>query len=152
MGLGDLLGGQGGKQIQDFVSRFEGGNSREDGFDDDEAASQHDQVAGQLSDDEYRDSARESVERLSPDERRELGEQVRGRAESQGVQVGGDPSRDTDPGGLADLLTMVQRQVPGGLGGILKGLGGSGSNSGGLGKLALGGVAAMAAKKFMSGR
>ena len=92
------------------------------------------------------------MERLSPQERRELGEQVRGRARQQGVDVGGDASRDEDPNGLADLLTMVQRQVPGGLGGIVKGLSGSGGSSGGLGKLALGGVAAMAAKKFLSGR
>ena len=146
MGLMDLLGGGDRAGLEDFAQRFDQG-SPWDGFDDQEADERHRQVAEHLSPEEYQDSARDVFARLSPQERRQIGRQLRDRSRQQGVDF--DPDDDgrddryEDPGVLGGLVGGLQGRQPGGLGQLLGGGGG-----GGLGKVVLGGIAAMAVKRF----
>ncbi len=88
MGFLDELMGDSGRQQQlnDFVQRVEQGAPHE-GFSESEALEHHEQVAAQLSPDEYRQAAEEAVGRLSPQERLSLGQQlvsqVRGQASTR---------------------------------------------------------------------
>ena len=150
MGLMDLLGGGDRAGLEDFASRFDQG-SPWDGFDDQEADQRYRQVSGHLSREEYQDSARAVFERLSPQERREMGRLLRERSRQQGLDF--DPDDDgrddryEDPGLLGNLVGGLQGRQPGGLAQLLGGGGGMGG--GGLGKVLLGGIAATATKRFM---
>ncbi len=162
-------GGQQQGDFQDFVSRYQQGAPHE-GIDEQEAAQRYGQVAGEIDPLTYQQSAQESLANMSPDQRAEYGQQVSSVAEQQGVSHGWDGS--SDPQSLAQMTTNVHQQAPdllgsllggggggaGGVGGALGGLlgGGSGSGVGGSGgnpimKAALGGIAAMAAKRMMGG-
>ena len=108
MGLLDsLLGGGGRQTLEDFTSRHEKGMP----IDDREAAQHYERIAGQLGQDDYREAARDSLARLSPEERQQL--------------LGGVGGRAGEGGGGGGLL---------------------GSK---IGKAALLGVAAMAARRFL---
>ena len=146
MGLMDLLGGGGDRAgLEDFAQRFDQG-SPWDGFDDQEADERHRQVAEHLSPEEYQDSARDVFARLSPQERRQIGRQLSDRSRQQGLDF--DPDDDgrddryEDPGVLGGLVGGLHGRQPGGLGQLLGGGGG-----GGMGKVVLGGIAAMAVKR-----
>lgn len=100
-----------------------------------------------MSPDEYQDSARDVFARLSPDERRQIGRQLAHRSREQGLDF--DPDYDgrddryEDPGLLGNLLGGLEGRQPGGLGQLL------GGGGGGLNKVVLGGIAAMATKRFL---
>jgi len=149
MGLMDLLGGTDRGGLEDFANRFDRG-SPWDGFDDDEAAQRHRQVAEHLSPQEYEESARDVFAKLSPQERRQAGRMLSERARQQGIDFDrdddGTDDRYEDPGLLGSLLGGMQGRSPGGLGQLLGGAGGGG---GGLQKVVLGGIAAMATKRFL---
>jgi hypothetical protein len=99
MGLTDMLQDNVKReQIEDFVQRYDQGKPA-DGISDQEAQQQHDQVAAQLDDKEYEQSAKESFERLDPQERREAGQQL-------GV------GETDDPGELAKATTKVHKEQP----------------------------------------
>jgi hypothetical protein len=148
MGLMDLLGGADRGGLDDFAQRFEKG-SPWDGFDDQEAEQRHRQVAEHLSPQEYEESARDVFSRLSPDERRQAGRLLNERARAQGIDFDrdddGNDDRYDDPGLLGSLVGGLHGRQPGGLGQLL----GGGGGGGGLQKVVLGGIAAMATKKFL---
>jgi hypothetical protein len=99
MGLTDLIQDNVKReQIEDFVQRYDQGKPA-DGISDQEAKQQHDQVAAQLDDSEYEQSAKESFEKLDPQERREAGQQL-GAGETD------------DPGELAKATTKVRKEQP----------------------------------------
>jgi hypothetical protein len=158
MSLMDLLrpGGNRRDEYEDFVNRYEDGDPSE-GYDADEARSRYDEVAGELSDDDYELSAREAFERLSPQQRRELGRMLRQEGRSRSLDLGeqdyDDDDRYDDPSELARMSRKMRKQQAGGLGALLGG-GGGGGLGGLLGnpvaKAALAGVAAMAAKRMFS--
>ncbi len=153
MGLLDqLLGGGAGDEAsrqdyQNFNDRYDNGAPHE-GYEDSEVAGRYSDIAGQVDDDTYRQSAAQAFDRMSPDERAQFGQQLGQHAQSQGVNTGFDPnSADyTDSGQLADLTTRVHQQSPGLLSGLLGG-GGSGNSGGGgsgnSGGGALGGLGGM---------
>lgn len=176
MGLMDLLGDDNSRNdFRDFSDRFERG-APWDGFDDREAFERHERVASHLDDDEYERHARSVVERLSPDERRALGRELAQRGRSRGMDFDDRDDRYDDPGQLSGMVGRVRRQSPGGLGDLLGGGGGGGglggmlggggggglggmmSGGGGgdmggaLGKVLMGGIAAMAARQVLGGR
>jgi hypothetical protein len=140
--LGNLLGGQ-QQQLQDFTQRYQQG-APWDGISDQEALANHDQVAQQIPPEMYEQSARESFDRLQPQQREELGQVLVQRAPQFGVQVPqAQPSQLQDSGFLAQLTGQLQRQQPGALGQILGGAMGGGSGStGGAGGIG-GAVASM---------
>jgi hypothetical protein len=171
--LGGLFGGQDDddepvrrQRATDFIERYERGRPY-DGIRDDEVIQNYQTVAGRLSPQEYEEATADAFGRLSREERRELRRRMR---QQRGAQMRDDD--DDDPRLMARELSQVRQQGSadplggllggGGLGGMLGGMVGGSSNqqgsSGGdllggpLGKAVLGGVAAFAMKKMMSGR
>ena len=157
MGLMDMLsGGNRREEYEDFVGRYEQGEPW-DGIDDDEARNRHDEVASNVSDDDYELSAREAFERLSPQQRKELAGMLRQQGRQGNVDLGDfdrdDDDRDTDPQHLARMTRKVRKEKPDLMGQLLGGGGGGGGMGGMMGnpvaKAALGGIAAMAAKRML---
>ncbi|MGI8486699.1 MAG: hypothetical protein ACR2OU_20880 [Thermomicrobiales bacterium] len=119
-------------QAQDFVNRYEQG-APADGISADEAVTNYQAVAGQLSPQELEDSADEAFQRLSPEERSQFAQWLKERGGDQANHLTGD-----DPRQLAQVTTNLQQSQPDGLAGLLGGggigsiLGGSGGGLGGL--------------------
>ncbi len=133
--LKNLLGGNDDDdsrgKAQDFISRYDQG-APYDGISGDEALQRYDQVAGQLSPDQYQEAAMEAFQRMSPEERQEFGQLIARHNEQAGVPVS-QGMRFDDPGDLARLTAQTQHEQPNGLGGLLSGLAGGGGS--GLGSL-----------------
>jgi hypothetical protein len=127
MGLTDMLQDSGRRgQIEDFVKRYDQGQPWE-GISDDEATQRHDEVASQLDDVEYEESAREAFQKLEPKERREV---------ARSLQQG----ETDDPSELARATTQARKEQPD----LLKDLMGNPALKG-----AVAGIAAQAAKRFL---
>jgi len=127
MGLTDIVQDAAkSQQLQDFAQRYDQGKPWE-GISDDEARQQHDQVAAQLDDQEYEQSARESFENLEPAKRKEAAREL-------GV------GETDDPGQLAKETTRIRKQEPDMLNDLM-------SNPAVKGAAA--GIAAQAAKRFL---
>jgi hypothetical protein len=152
-------------RAQDFISRFEQGAPHE-GYTDEEALHNYQQVAGRMSPQEMEEAAAETYQRMSPQDRMQLAQVMQQRA---GMQF--DQGAMDDPRMLARATAQYQQQDPnglaglfggggGGLGSMLGGAMGGGSSRGGgndllgnpLAKAAVGGIAAMAMKRMMGGR
>ena len=73
-------------EYEDFIDRFEKG-SPYDGIDDREAVDRYERVTPELSRSQYRESAEEAFDRLSPAERAEFSHWLRTRANQRGVTV-----------------------------------------------------------------
>ena len=126
MGLTDMLQDAGTRdKLQDFAQRYDQGQPWE-GISDDEAREQHDRVAAQLDDNEYEESARESFQRLEPDQRREV---------ARSLEI----DETEDPGELASATARVRKEKPD----MLRQLMGNPAVKG-----AVAGIAAQAVKKF----
>ena len=126
MGLTDMLQDAATKEkLQDFTQRYDQGKPWE-GISDDEARQQYDQVAPQLDDREYEESARESFERLDPEQRKEAAREL-------GVGETDDPDQ------LARETNRVRKEKPD----LLKDLMSNPAVKG-----AVAGIAASALKKF----
>ena len=158
--LADIFAPDQRQKHEDFVRRYQRGAPWED-IDDDEAVREYQEIAPRLSDSDYRDSARDAFERLTPQQRREFGRWLQMQARQQGRSVpdldgDGIDDRFEDSGYLADATTHLRTQQPGFLEGLFGG-GGGGTGSGGLGgllgspigKAAIGGIAAMALSRLM---
>ena len=126
MGLTDMLQDAATKEkLQDFTQRYDQGQPWE-GISDDEAREQYDKVAPQLDDREYEQSARESFERLDPEQRKEAAREL-------GV------GETDDPDELARETNRVRKEKPD----MLKDLMSNPAVKG-----AVAGIAAAAVKKF----
>lgn len=127
MGLLDgLLGGGQGRDrddYDDFVRRYEDGPP-DTGYDEREAADRYGRVSQHLSRSDYERSARASVERMSPQQRRQLGRQLRERVPDFDRDGDDRDDRYEDSGTLAGMLGGVHERQPGVLGGLLGGGGG----------------------------
>ena len=160
-----LLGGLFGSQddddeptrqgrARDFVDRYERGAYDQIG--DDEVLQNYRATASRLSPDEYQLAAAEAMRRMSPEQRRELRRELRRRSRDR------FDASDDSPEEIARAMQRADQEDQGG-GGLagLFGLGGSDtpgnqSQGGGLqgvldnpiAKVAMAGVAAMAAKKL----
>jgi hypothetical protein len=157
-------GGQQQEAYQGFVNRYESGHPSE-GYDEQEVMQRHQEVASQLSPEEYQQAAQQSFERMSPEERKRFGQHLQEEAQQQGYN---DPTlanagheQFQDSGFLAQAAAKMQGQEPGmlgqllgggggGLGGMLGGSSGSGMMGNPMAKAALAGIAAFAAKKMMN--
>lgn len=148
MGLLDsLLNDPNAKRSLDgFTGRMDRGEE----VDEHEAYEQHERVARDLSPDEYEESTRSALERLSPQERRELGRELQDRDSS--FDAHGDESRYEDSGVLAGLVRQIGggRSLQGSGTGMLGSLlgGGRGRRRGGLKSRALGMIAQEAMRRF----
>ena len=83
MGLLDELtgGGQVQQDYQDFVGRYDQGPPYA-GISDDEALQRHDELAQQISPDQYQQAATSSFSNLSDDERAQLGQDLAGHSDA----------------------------------------------------------------------
>src|ERR687885_745553 len=120
------------QDYQDFVGRYQ-------------------QVAPNLSPQEYQAAAEQSYARLSPQERLQLGQYLQQQAQQQGLAGFGQGvpvDQYQDPRYLARATAQVHQQQPGLLGGLL---GGSGGGSNPLAKAALAGIAAAAVSRALGG-
>jgi hypothetical protein len=148
--LDQLLGGDAAERFGSLIQQFEGGTAHEVSHED--AAAHHDEIAKHLSKDDYAQAAQEAAQKLTPEQRKELGPKLAEAAKAQGHDVdktlaphGGDP---TSSQAIGKLLSALQGN-PGGIGALV--------SSGGLQSLAgnaafrsaLVGVAAMAAKRLL---
>jgi hypothetical protein len=147
MGLLDELMGGGEQQqsFRDFADRYSEG-APYDGISDDEAVSRYGQVAGEVDPATYRDSARDALANMAPDEREQYAQQLGTAADQQGIGHGWD-GRSTDPDSLAAMTSTVHQQNPDLLSSLLGGTGGGAGlgsllgGGGGLGGLLGGGGA-----------
>lgn len=124
--LDDLIGGGQGRDRDDygdFVRRYEDGPP-DTGYDEREAADRYGRVSRGLSRSDYERSARASVERMTPQQRRQLGRQLRERVPDFDRDGDGRDDRYEDPGTLAGMLGGVHERQPDVLGGLLGGGGG----------------------------
>lgn len=149
--LNDLLGGQ-RQEYDDFVRRYDRGAPWQD-IGDEEALQRYQQVAPTLSDDDYRDSAREAFSRLSPQQRAEFGRWLESRAQSGGAGSVLHGNLE-DPDALAGASARLRSSQPGMLEGLLQGGAGDGQGllRSPIAKAVIGGIAAMAASKVMGRR
>lgn len=164
--LNDLLGGQ-RQEYDDFVNRYDRGEPWDD-IGDEEALERYRQVSPNLSDDVYRESARDAFDRLTPQQRAEFGRWLQTQARSRGAGDFFEQRSFDDPDALAGASARLHREQPGLLEGLLGGAMGGGALGGAAGgaqtagngnllsspiaKAVLGGIAAMAASRAMGRR
>src|SRR5689334_13738573 len=87
--LQNLLGNQQQQQdYQDFVNRYEQGHPSQ-GYSDQEVWNRYQQVAPQLPPQQYQQAALEAVNRLSPQERAQLGQYLMQQAQQHGASMPG---------------------------------------------------------------
>jgi hypothetical protein len=132
---------------RDFVRRYDDGPP-DTGYDDDEARDRYQRVSRRLSRQDYERSARGAVERMSPQQRRQLARQMRERDPDFDRDYDGRDDRYDDPDYLARRLGGTHERQPDLLGSFLGG--GGGGNT--IAKMAMGGIAAMAVKSMMDRR
>jgi enamine deaminase RidA (YjgF/YER057c/UK114 family) len=149
-----LLGGDAGKAISGIVEQFESGNAAQVSPED--AAAHHDAVAQHVTTEQYQQAATETAEKMTPEQRAELGPKLATAAKAQGHDVdatlakhGGDP---TSSASIGSLLTSL-KDTPGGMSTLLTEKGAEKEAETLLQnpavRTALVGVAATAAKKFL---
>ena len=145
-------------EYQDFIERYDAAPPY-DTIEDREAVDRYGQVTPELSRDQYRDAAR-TRSASSPAERAEFSRWLRTRATERGVSVpdydlnddGIDDRAQNDPGELAEVTTRVREQEPNIFEQIL-GKGGTGGRfDNPIVKMAVAGIAAMAASRLMGAR
>lgn len=152
--LGNLMGGGGEDrrrdEYRDFANRYDEGTPY-DRISDEEAMNRYREVAPNLSEDEYRESAREAFSRMSPEERMQFGQELRGHAQEQGQgdfidrDHDGQDDRFQDPDYLAGMTGRMHGRQPDMLGNLMGGMmgGGGGNMMGGGGGMGGGGVGGM---------
>jgi hypothetical protein len=132
--LSSLMGGERREEYRDFAERYDRGAPYDD-ISEEEVIDHYRKVAPELSEEDYRDSAREAFSRLAPEERMEFGRQLR----EESLQLGCDfPGRDADdederfedPDYLARITGRVHREQPELLESLL--IGGSDGLAGGM--------------------
>lgn len=151
MGLFDTLVGDAEARAahEEFADRVTQG-APDQGYSEEEALHHHQQVAGHLSRDEYQHAAMAAFERMSPEQRKQFRHTIDQR---MGRHPGHKQHRGQGGGGhgageLASLVSGLHAQDSGMIGNLLGGGGGGGGGAiGSIGKMALGGIAAMAIKQ-----
>jgi predicted RNA-binding Zn ribbon-like protein len=152
--LQNVLGGQSGQDISDFIKRYQTGKPWE-GVSDQEALDRYSQVATQLPPDQFRQAAEQAFAKLTPEQRAELARILQTNAQQQSVstpaldQTNLPATAQQDPGALAGAATQIHEQQPNLLQQLL-GEGGALSNP--IAKAALAGIAAMAAQRILGSR
>ena len=150
-----LGGGQQRQEYQDYVNRYDQGHPSQ-GYSNQEVADRYQQVARQLPPDVYQQSAEEAFNRMSPQERQEFGRYLQQRGQQQGMSFpdmnqDGVDDRLQDPRELARMTTRMHEQQPDMLSQLLGGKSGTALDNP-MVKAAAAGIAAMAARKILTGR
>ena len=132
------------RRARDFVDRHERGAHHE--MSDEEVLQNYRAAASQLPPDEYRQAAAEAFRQMSPEQRRELRRYLKHHS--------GDrfDARDDSPEEIAQAMQKAKQETAdsGGLGSLLGDIQGKLDNP--IVKIAIAGIAAMAAKKLTEPR
>ena len=125
------------EELLDFANRYERG-APYDNISEEEAVSRYRQVVPELSGEDYRRSAREAFSRMEPEERAELGKQLRDQSLQQGYDFPEPGAEDgeapfQDPDYLMALTAHMRREHPDLLEGLI-GDGGAGLVGGMMGE------------------
>jgi hypothetical protein len=164
------------QEYRDFVNRYEQGTPPYEDIPDEEALDRYHEVTSELSEEDYRHSAREAFFKMAPEERVEFGRQLWDQSIQRGLDFPGRSTEDQverfqDADLLARVTARAHREHPelleeilkGGGAGLVGGVTGDGltggagaSGEGGMtsnpvAKAALVGIAAMAVKRGMNG-
>ena len=141
--LSNILGTS-GAQLEDMVSKFNQG--QHDQVPDSQVQQTYGQVAGQLPQDQYLQAARDAFDKLTPQQRQQLAQELQARAQQAGINVPSTQSVKPDPGSLATAVSDVHAQQPN----LLQQLFAPGGVfSSPIAKAALLGITAMAAQRLM---
>ena len=137
------LNGDEPDRLRDFSRRYQDGPP-DQGYTDQEAKEHYGTLAGRLPTGEYEASAEDAFSRLSPQERRQSGEWLEQRSGGR-VQT----ATTDDPRELARATNQVQQEQPNLLQQVF-GEGGALSNP--IAKMAVAGIAAMAAQRMFGNK
>jgi hypothetical protein len=158
--IDQIFGGQRRQEVENFVDRYEQGPPSE-GYDDQEVLDRYGEISHQVSEEDYQEAARRSLDRLSPEERIELGRHIKERARQRRLHLPElneyEEENFQNSSDLAELLGKLHRK-PGQLRDLLGGRSTSQGRQGGnifdnpLAKAVLAGIAAMAVKRLMGRR
>jgi hypothetical protein len=152
--LEQLLGGAQQRQdYQDFARRYEQGAPHE-GYSDQEVVQRYQQIAPNLSPQEYEDAAEQAYARLSPQERVQFADYLRQQAQQRGVSGFGQSApiqQYQDARMLAQATTQLNQQRPDLLSSLLGGGSGGGMLGNPLARAALAGIASMAVSRVLGG-
>ena len=129
--------------LTDFVTRYNQGPP-DQGYTDQETANAYNQVAPNLSPDQYRQAAEQAFANMTPEQRAQFGMWLQQQAQSRGVSLAG---QGQDAGALAGMTTQMHEQQPDMLSQILGGGGEALQNP--FVKAAVAGVAAMAVQRML---
>jgi hypothetical protein len=148
--LNGMLGGQGGTlgQLGGLVTAFEQG--QHDQVPDQQVQQGYSQVAAQLPQDQYVQAARDAFDKLTPEQREQLAQELQTQAQQHGVNIPAVQQQPpTDPGGLANAMGQVHAEQPN----ILQQMFAPGGTfSSPIAKAALLGITAFAAKQLTARR
>jgi hypothetical protein len=149
MGLLDTLMGDAEARAshEEFANRVTQGAPGE-GYSDQEALQHHQQIAGHLSNDEYQHAAMAAFQRMTPEQRQQFRHQIDQRMGQHDHTPHPAQGGGHEPGELASLVGGLHSQNPSMLGNLLGGGTGGGAMDN-IGKMALGGIAAMAVKQAL---
>jgi hypothetical protein len=141
--LSSILGPS-GAQLDDMLTKFNKG--QHDQVPDSQVQQSYGQVAGQLPQDQYLQAARDAFEKLTPQQREQLAQELQAQAQQHGINVPSTQSVSSDPGSLATAVSDVHAQQPN----LLQQLFAPGGVfSSPVAKAALLGITAMAAQRLM---
>jgi hypothetical protein len=119
-----------------------------EGYSGDEALQHHQQIAGQLSNGEYQHAALAAFQQMTPEQRKQFRQTIDQRmGQPKAHKAPAGKAGGHEPDELASLVSGLHSQSPGMLGSLLGG--GSGGGVSSVGKMALGGIAAMAVKQAL---
>jgi hypothetical protein len=144
MDFSNILDKIGGGNLDQILSSFNGGNH--DQVPDSQVNDAYGQVAAQLPQDQYVQAARDAFQKLSPEQRQQLAQELQSRAPAAGVTTSATQNISPDPDSLATAAGDVHAQQPN----LLQQLfAPGGAFSSPIAKTALLGITAMAAQRLM---
>ena len=152
--LSDRMSGGRREEYRDFAERYDKDAPPYESISDEEALDLYREVAAELSEEDYRNAAREAFSKMSPEERMEFGRQLRDQSIQLDLDFPGRSAEDRDdhfedPDLLARVTARANREHPNLLAGLLKG-GGDGLVGGALGDGITGGEGASGGEGGMS--
>ena len=141
--LSNILGSS-SAQLEDMVSKFN--QCQHDQVPDDQVQQTYGQVVSRLPQDQYLQAARDAFDKLTPQQRQQLAQELQARAQQEGINVPSTQTVSSDPGSLATAVSDVHAQQPN----LLRQLFAPGGVfSSPIAKAALLGITAMAAQRLM---
>ena len=144
--LSNILGSS-SAQLEDMLTKFNQG--QHDQVPDGQVQQSYGQVAAQLPQDQYLQAARDAFDKLTPQQREQLAQELQAQAQQHGIDVPSTQSVSSDPGSLATAVSDVHAQQPN----LLQQLFAPGGTfSSPIAKTALLGITAMAAQRLMGSR